>query len=313
MKKKIWTVVGCFAMVLVVAATSVGITLAALQGQVSSTFNISYTAKNVKAAVVGWVETDVGFAYKDEENYPKYVCRGNIHHIQPLIVDGQDYTEFTGDESGTLNKQFDPINLDFQIDSKVVNDMKKVILHDGTVAEDKFQMSQLEIDDLIVFRIYLIVVNLDGDAELPVQYNIQNFDKSGDIGNIELLYGPELDELFEEEWPDYFPLDNPIPNSSKTMTFSQYTAELRQQLSSEWNGEFPYLEQENIIGSSGHAFDAYFLDANASNECMAVLGTAIITWPLPQEMYEYHLSMSVNNHINSASFSGNINLTLGAF
>ncbi len=312
MKKKIWTVVGCFAMVLVVAATSVGITIAALQGQVSSTFNISYTAKNVKAAVVGWVQTYVGFAYKDEENYPKYVCMGDICHIQPLIVGGQDYTEFTGDESGTLNKQFDPINLDFQIDSKVVNDMKEVILHDGTVTEDKFQMSNLIIDERVEFTISLSVINLDGDSELSVQYNIQNFDESEEGVRTELYYMPDDDQIEDFEFSDLLPLDEIIPAANKTMTFSQYAAELKQQLSSEWNGEFPYWKQGTIIGGSGHNVTAYFLDANVSNECMAAMWAGI-TRSLPQEMYWYGLAMSVYNHINDASFSGDISLTLGTF
>ena len=50
-KKKIWTALGMFALVLVVAGASVGITLAALTGTVKSTFNVSYQANNVNATV----------------------------------------------------------------------------------------------------------------------------------------------------------------------------------------------------------------------------------------------------------------------
>ncbi len=308
MKKKIWTVVGCFAMVLVVAATSVGITLAALQGQVSSTFNISYTAKNVKAAIVGWVETYVECRYVDKENYPSYSGDSTLCYIQPLTIGDQDYMEFTGNESGTLSKQFDPINLDFQIDSKVVKDMKEVILHDGTVTEDKFQMSNLIIDEQVCFTISLSVINLDGDSELPVQYNIHNFDKNGDVSNTELADWPDDDEFFEEDWPDWLPLDLTIPKSSETMTFSQYAVKLEQQLDAEdWNGEFPYFQTQGINSKY-----AYFLDGSASNECLAVMG-AVITRSFPQEMYWYGLFTRVGNHINDASFSGDISLTLGTF
>ncbi len=50
-KKKLFFALGTLALVVVVAAASVGITLAALSGKVTSTFNISYNALNVNADV----------------------------------------------------------------------------------------------------------------------------------------------------------------------------------------------------------------------------------------------------------------------
>ena len=52
-KKKLIFALSTLALVVVVAAASVGITLAALSGNVKSTFTINYTASNVEATVSG--------------------------------------------------------------------------------------------------------------------------------------------------------------------------------------------------------------------------------------------------------------------
>lgn len=52
-KKKLLIALCTFALVLVVAGASVGITLAALSGSVTSQFNITYTANNVNATLSG--------------------------------------------------------------------------------------------------------------------------------------------------------------------------------------------------------------------------------------------------------------------
>ncbi len=52
-RKKLWWSIGALAMVLVVAGTSVGVTIAALQAKVQSGFSISYTAHNVQLAIQG--------------------------------------------------------------------------------------------------------------------------------------------------------------------------------------------------------------------------------------------------------------------
>ena len=221
--------------------------------------------------------------------------------------------EFTGDESGTLSKQFDPIDLDFQIDSKVVNDMKGTLLHEGIVTENEFQMSKLSFDGPR-FNIFFAVINLDGDAELPVQCNIQNYTSSGDA-EFELIYGPTDNEIFDHEFSDDLPVDDVVPTQSETMTFSQYAAELKQQLSSKWNGKFPYYYEKYVNGES-----AYFLDGNASNEFLAVIGTYIEKrfpgmYGLPSSIDTFRFLMSsvLQNAIKEVAFSGDISLTLGTF
>ncbi len=57
-KKKLLTALSMFALVAVVAAVSVGITFAALSGNVKSTFNITYTASNVEATVTAQYSLD---------------------------------------------------------------------------------------------------------------------------------------------------------------------------------------------------------------------------------------------------------------
>ncbi len=62
-KKKLLTALSMFALVAVVAAVSVGITFAALSGQVTSQFKISYTASNVEAELQAKYSTDGGKTY----------------------------------------------------------------------------------------------------------------------------------------------------------------------------------------------------------------------------------------------------------
>ncbi len=52
-KKKIWKVVGLFALSLIVVGSSVGITWAAIAGSVGASFNVTYTARNVHAIISG--------------------------------------------------------------------------------------------------------------------------------------------------------------------------------------------------------------------------------------------------------------------
>ncbi len=84
-KRKLWYSIGALALTLVVAATSVGITIAALQAKVSSGFSISYTAKNVSAKIKGsYVTND-----SDTE-----------HSLGDDLV-------FNGDEAQDTTKSFD--------------------------------------------------------------------------------------------------------------------------------------------------------------------------------------------------------------
>ncbi len=84
-KRKLWTSIGALALVMIVAATSVGITIAALQAKVSSGFSISYTAKNVSARIKGTYITKDG---EDEQSL------------------GDDLI-FNGDEEQDTTKSFD--------------------------------------------------------------------------------------------------------------------------------------------------------------------------------------------------------------
>ncbi len=52
-KKRFWKIIGSLAMVLVVVGASVGITWAALSGNVNASFNVTYTARNVHAIISG--------------------------------------------------------------------------------------------------------------------------------------------------------------------------------------------------------------------------------------------------------------------
>ena len=102
-KKKFWWALGSLALVLVVAATSVGITIAALQAQVNSSFSISYTAKNVKAGIIG--------AYGTPSMTSAYSLTSEIHFLQnDETVPLGDYNAllFTGSETSNTKAFDDP-------------------------------------------------------------------------------------------------------------------------------------------------------------------------------------------------------------
>lgn len=107
-KKKLVISLTSLAIVLVVAVVAVGITLAALNGKVNSSFTITYTAhKNVKATVsASYKIGDLGEEVKFKQD-PGY---------------SEDQLEFAADQetaTGTL-KVKDPITLEFVAGKKYV-------------------------------------------------------------------------------------------------------------------------------------------------------------------------------------------------
>ncbi len=105
-KKKLVISLASLAIVFVVAIAAVGVTLAALNGTVNSTFNITYTAHNVKATVSA--------TYKLGEEGEEI----NFTHDE----DSEDPIQFLPDQTtatGTLTVK-DPIALDWTTNNYVV-------------------------------------------------------------------------------------------------------------------------------------------------------------------------------------------------
>ncbi len=87
-KKRFWKIIGSLAMVLVVVGASVGITWAALSGNVNASFNVTYTARNVHAIISGEYVTGSGDG----------PATGNATSL------GQDLTFSGGEPTGTEQK-----------------------------------------------------------------------------------------------------------------------------------------------------------------------------------------------------------------
>ncbi len=88
-KRKLWFSMAALALTLVVAATSVGITLSALSANVNSGFSISYTATSVNCAIYGDYTTG---------STTKRMTNGESDHIY-----------FTGSKEENPEQNFDPI------------------------------------------------------------------------------------------------------------------------------------------------------------------------------------------------------------
>ncbi len=98
-KKKLLTALSLFALVAVVAAVSVGITFAALSGNVKSTFNITYTASNVTATMKAKYSTNSATSFTG---------------LTPKTGSGtgDSITFVAGDATGT-EKEFNPVKTTF--------------------------------------------------------------------------------------------------------------------------------------------------------------------------------------------------------
>lgn len=95
-KKKLLIALCSFALVLVVAGASVGITLAALSGSVTSKFNISYTANNVNATLSA-----------------KYCTNGTAEAVgtmTALTASSEEELTFGPEEATGATKKFDDID-----------------------------------------------------------------------------------------------------------------------------------------------------------------------------------------------------------
>lgn len=136
-KRKFWLSIGALALTLVVAGTSIGVTLAALQAKLNSSFSISYTAKNVSAAIYG--------AYGSGSNFTK-MTSGSENNIL-----------FTETEQ-TTSKHFDPLD-----SLEVTEDNPTVTL--------RYRLFNFKEDELPV------QITLSGsNKNMTASYNIKVFD-----------------------------------------------------------------------------------------------------------------------------------------
>ncbi len=108
MKKKIFWIASSLALVLVIAATSVALTIAALSASVNSTFQISYTAKNVYAKVLG--------TYFISNHEGPFDSGTNF-----ATESGEKYIVFNKEDSES-EKGFKSVNIDLGQDGDVFRD-----------------------------------------------------------------------------------------------------------------------------------------------------------------------------------------------
>lgn len=120
-KKKLFAAIFSLAMVFVVAGTAIGLTLAALQGQVGSGFTISYTAKNVKVGIFGTSNIGAKYSLTSANEYPGGTQNSNgtytytsTSRIQEnvLMSGSQNYIDFT--ETDTGSKKFNDTSFNFE-------------------------------------------------------------------------------------------------------------------------------------------------------------------------------------------------------
>lgn len=177
-KKKIWWVLGTLAMVLVVVATSVSLTIAALQAQIKTGFSISYTAKNVNAVVAGIYEYGANFTYKDD-----YYTGGEEQQLfAPVktalfIAGGKDFVDL----SKTAEVQLEQAKIAFSSDiygSQLIEaarwELQTSLDWSGADVSNITSWGSLEI------RINFFIINFSAN-ELPVKLNFDDLQMKDNV------------------------------------------------------------------------------------------------------------------------------------
>ncbi len=165
-KKKLWWSLGALAMTLIVAATSVGITIAALQAKVQSGFSITYTAKHVHCVMCGVLTISVNVSY---DNYSTAILVPG----SPFKIDGQEYVEISKNEN-VSDKKFENLDFNFTSDD-IKNSVVPILIRQGKItSEQEFDSSKFSIGENHLIMFSFSIVNLDKDNPLPVHFEVKN-------------------------------------------------------------------------------------------------------------------------------------------
>ena len=295
-KMKLWWSLGAIALILVVAGTSIGVTIAALQARVNSSFSISYTAKNVNAVIVGYYSYGACFTYEDTEELDLYdgVYNGRASVKDTFFVaNGETFVNL----AETSQAQFDPMTLEFNSsiynDPRMIEGAKKDIANVSNVGNSvPFDQTKITSWGNLFVDFHFIFINFS-EHELPVRIEVQNLQTGDNVTpTFSLSDGQEFEDSAE------FTVD-----AAETETSMQEFLETARQAIQ--SGLLSDMGINDMDDAKNLLKQIWQFDELSDDEACAILGLSSL--PYKQLTGSFEL---INNS-KSCNFSGSLNFTLG--